>query len=146
MSDPFEQFADDCGLRLVAEPIGVAPRDVLAPLADAEQHFLVSISRPGADTPPLRLVFLTPLATAAAPRLRDILWWLSSDAWMVEQSDRSFQHWAALYGFDPDDSATGIAFGQHLRQADALSSALGASEYRQLLHLFEMMEAPETAR
>lgn len=144
-SDDFERFADECSLRLTVEPLCVAPRDVLAPLDELEQHFLVSLTRPGAAESPVRLVFLTPARTRGGPSIRDVLWWAAGDAWALDRADQKLTTWAATYGYPEADDATMWLFEQTRRQATALGKLLGHSNMRRLLELYEAEVGPSRA-
>jgi hypothetical protein len=135
MSDPFERFADECGLRLTAEPLRVAPRDLLAPVDTVEQHFLVSLSRTGTGVDPMHVIFLTPAAGGASPSIRDALWWVAGDAWVIEQSEGRLDRWAATYGYPVENDATARLFEQFARQSSALSRLLGDADLRRLLSI-----------
>lgn len=50
MSPVLEAIGKSCDLELSAEPITLAPRDVLADVEAAERYYLVSIARVGGDT------------------------------------------------------------------------------------------------
>ena len=145
MPDPFARFVDECGLRLTAECLSVAPRDVLTPIAQAEQHFLVTLSRPDVAADPVRLIFVTPLTSSEPPKIRDVLWWAASDAWMLEEGRREIEAWAAVFGYPPDDAATVRLFQHHTGQADALLNLLGESGYRRLLDLYDRESSPSSA-
>jgi hypothetical protein len=136
-SDNFDRFADECSLRLTAEPLCVAPRDMLAPLDEIEQHFLVSLTRSGTAESPVRLVFLAPLRTLGGPSLRDVLWWVAGDAWALDRTDYELTEWAATYGYPETEDATVWLFEQARRQATALTKLLGDSNMRRLLDLYE---------
>jgi hypothetical protein len=142
MPDPFDRFVEECGLRLTAECLSVAPRDVLAPLSQAEQHFLVTLSRPEVSADGVRLIFVTPLTNSDPPRIRDVLWWVASDAWMLEDSKREIRAWAAAFGHPPDAPATVRLFKQQTEQADSLSNLLGEFQYRRLLDLYDRESSP----
>ncbi len=135
MPYPLERFAEEHSLHLTARSLGVAPRNVLLPLEAAEQHFLVELSRPGTGAAPVRLIFVIPLMEPTEPRMRDVLWWLASDAWVLEQGERRRELWAAAYGYPPGEEATARLFGQQVQQAEALVALLGESDYRRLLAL-----------
>ncbi|HEV2150470.1 MAG TPA: hypothetical protein VGR37_23925 [Longimicrobiaceae bacterium] len=141
MSDPFEQFARDCKLRLLAERLGIAPRDVICPLQEMVQHFLVTLSR-AASASPFRLIFATPAADPAPPAVRDVLWWAASDAWMLEEGKREIRAWAAAYGYPADDPTTVRLFEQQTEQADSLINLLGEFQYRRLLDLYDRESSP----
>lgn len=141
MPDPFDQFAADRGLRLTAERLGMAPRDVIAPLEDVEQHYVVTLSNPATGTS-FRTIFATPLTDPAPPAVRDVLWWTASDAWMLEQTQRTIEQWAPMYGYPASEGATARLFQQHVEQADALEALLGEFHYRRLLSLYESETAP----
>lgn len=145
MLDPIEQFAEGCALRMDAEPLSVAPRDVLAPLDSVEQHFLVTLTRAGADSPPVRLVFLTPISSGGEPSLRNVLWWVAGDAWAIAQGDGELVRWAATYGYPPDAEATAWLFEQASRQAAALRALLGDSDMQRLMTLYEADVGPSRA-
>src|SRR5690606_5687727 len=101
---------------MTAEPLCVAPRDMLAPLDDLERHYLVSLTRSGAAGPPVRLVFLAPLRTLGGPSIRDVLWWVAGDAWALARADHDLTEWAATYGYPETDEATVWLFEQARRQ------------------------------
>ena len=133
--DPFERLAADCGLRLTAEVLYAAPRDVLHPPADSDRCLLVTLHTLRADTEPLRLIFLAPLGASDEPFVRDILWWLAADAWAMARSGGVLGVWAAEYGYAPEESATIALFELHARQAAALATFLGTENYERLLAL-----------
>jgi hypothetical protein len=145
MPDPFDRFVDECGLRLTAECLSVAPRDVLTPIAHAEQHFLVTLSCPDLAADPVRLIFVTPLTSPEPPRIRDVLWWAASDAWMLEEGRRDIRTWASVFGYPPDDASTVRLFQHQTGQADTLLNLLGESGYRQLLDLYDQDSSPSSA-
>ena len=140
--DPFERFAGECSLHLTAEPLCVAPRDVVAPIEVVEQHFLVSLSRPSSNEEPLRLIFLTSVAERVDPAVRDVLWWLAGDAWVLERGEGKLEPWAATYGYPSADEGVRWLFEQAVRQAAALGRLLGESNMRRLLALYEAAMAP----
>ena len=146
MPDPFERFADECRLRIRAEPLCVAPRDVLAPLDAVEQHFLVQVSRADTDADPVRLIFVAPVNGPTAPAVRDVLWWLAGDAWVLEQGEKRLEPWAATYGYPPGEEATTRLFEECIRQASALTQLLGDLDCRRLLALYEADTAPARVR
>src|SRR5690606_12608474 len=117
-------------------------RDVLAPIDELEQHFLVSLTRSGTAEPPVRLVFLAPLGMPGGPSTREILWWLAGDAWALDRADHDLTEWAALYGYAETDGAMGWIFEQASRQAAALAKLLGDSNMRRLLVLYEAEVGP----
>ncbi|MQA91095.1 MAG: hypothetical protein GEU90_12800 [Gemmatimonas sp.] len=135
-SESLEQFADECGLRLFAEPLCASPRDVLAPLGSVEQHFVVSLTRAGSPEPPVRLVFMVPATSVAEPQRRDVLWWVAGDAWILERSDRDVATWAATFGYPPEEPGTRRLFNQAVRQSAALAALLGESDMRRLMELY----------
>ena len=141
MPDPFERFAEQFDLRIDAEPLCVAPRDVLAPLDDVDQHFLVTLTRSGSESL-VRLVFLTPVRTSGGPGMRDVLWWVAGDAWALDRADQNLTEWAATYGYPEADDATVWLFDQARRQAAALAKLLGDSNLRRLLDLYEAEVGP----
>lgn len=133
----FERFAHDHELRMTAEPLTIAPRDVLAPIEGVEQHFLVSLSRAGTRGEPVRMVFVTPLSEHGGPSIRDVLWWVAGDAWAVERADRNADLWAATYGYPTASAAASWLFDQALRQRNALATLLGDDNMQRLLTLYE---------
>jgi len=141
MPDSFERFAEQFDLRIDAEPLCVAPRDVLAPLDDVDQHFLVTLTRSGSESP-VQLVFLTPVRTSGGPAIRDVLWWVAGDAWALDRADHNLTEWAATYGYPETDEATTWLFEQARRQATALAKLLGDSNLRRLLDLYEAEVGP----
>jgi hypothetical protein len=140
LPDAFERFAVQCGLRLESEPVLAAPRDVLTPLSDADQHHLVSLRGRSGDM--LQVIFITPQIASAPPRMRDVLWWLAADAWAVERSGRSIARWAGVHGYPLETDATAQLFNQHVAQAQTLSTVLGDENYRRLLALYEAEAGP----
>lgn len=134
LPDALEDFAAQCGLRLDATPIVTAPRDVLTPLADAEQSYLVSVT--GRSEGSVELVYVMPLQPAAKPCMRDVLWWLAADAWTIERSGHSLVEWAATFGIAADGEATERAFAPYREQSRALSRLLGETAYQRLLAIY----------
>src|SRR5690606_5534620 len=133
MLDPFDQFAEQSDLHIDAEPLCVAPRDLLAPLGAIDPHFLVTLSRTGAHSPPVRLIFLIPIAASRGPTPRDVLWWVAGDAWAIERADGELRQWSAIYGYPPDAEATSWLFQQANQQTGALRTLLGDSYMHGLL-------------
>jgi hypothetical protein len=119
MRDVYQQFAEECGLRMSTEPLSVAPRNVLAPVHAVEQHFLVDLSRSEGGRGSVRLVFAVPLTQQSVPAMRDVLWWLAGDAWVIEQQDRSPQLWATAFGYEPESDLTLQLFEHYARQTRA---------------------------
>jgi hypothetical protein len=146
LPDPFERLAAECGLRLMCDELCAAPRDVLTPLAEAERHFVVTVSAPDRESPGVRLIFAVPLANAAGPAVRDVLWWLAGDAWAVERSGGAANAWAAMYGYAPADATAEPLFAAHARQAAALQQLLGPTAYHRLLALYDAELAGPTRR
>lgn len=134
--DVFASFAVRCQLQLRIEPLAAAPRDVLAPPDDADQVYLVTITKPSSGTL-LRSVFIKSADDPLPPDARDVLWWLAADAWAVRHSGRDLRRWAQEYRYPPDAEATGRLFEQHLAQNDALERLLGHAEYERLLALYD---------
>lgn len=121
----------------MAEPLTIAPRDVLAPIEGVEQHFLVSLSRAESRGEPVRLVFVTSLSEQGGPSIRDVLWWVAGDAWAVERAEQKPDLWAATYGYPIDGEATNWLFEQALRQRHAMAALLGEDDMQRLLALYE---------
>lgn len=138
VSDPFERFASECELRVTVEPLSVAPRDVLAWPADADEYFLVTLTGPRPDAGPIRLLIVVPpKETRAPPTVRDALWWLAADAWAIERADGSLERWASTYDYPLESAATARLFERQTRQTSALRALLCGDRYRQLLELYE---------
>src|SRR6266480_2899173 len=111
VSDPFERFAAECELSVSVEAISVAPRDVVASPADADEYFLVTLTGPRAKSGSIHLlIVIPPTDKRAAPTARDALWWLAADAWAIERQ---------------------------LRQTATLRALLCGNQYQQLLELYE---------
>lgn len=144
----FERAAVEHGLRLTCDELCAAPRDVLTPLTEAERHFVVTVDAPDRDAPGVRLIFAVPLAGAAGPAAREVLWWLAGDgdAWAVERSGGAATAWAAMYGYAPVDAAAERLFAAHARQAAALQQLLGPTAYGRLLALYDAELAGSTIR
>lgn len=143
-SDPYVRFADERDLRVTAEALPVAPRDLLQQPADSELHFLATISKSVPAGPSARLIFMLPPGEGLSPSVRDILWWLASDAWSIEQTNRDFGEWAGLHDYRPNDEATRRLFERHVRIADELRAVLGDVDYRKLLALHESEIGPRS--
>lgn len=135
--DPFEQFASEHGLKIDTEQVYSAPRDVRATPAALDRHVLVGLAGKRADVPPLRLVFLSSPEDESPPTIRDVLWWLSSDAWAIEHARHDYVTWAAMYEYPDSESATRNLFALHSRQSAGLKTLLGDAGYRDLLTLYE---------
>lgn len=139
--DPFVRFATQCGLQLTAVDLLAAPRDVLAPPCELEWHTLVTLSRAREEDASIRAVFVTQASDPRPPSLRDVLWWLSADAWAIEQSTRDLVQWSGTYRYPDDDPATLRLFRLHVEQAKALGALLGETAYRALLAIYEAQVA-----
>ena len=135
-TDPFEQLAVERGLRISAERVSLAPRDLAAPPDEAEQCYLITVTGPEGGAV-ARLAFVRALQDPDAPGVRDALWWLASDAWAVEQSGGDVGRWAAMQRLTPSEPVAGREFGYHHAQARSLAQALGDDAYRQLLATYE---------
>ena len=144
-TDLFERFAVQCDVRMTAESVYAAPRDVVNPPAESDQYFLVTLDGPAGEATRLRLIFITPLADPSAPTMRDVLWWLAGDAWALERAHRSLDAWAAAHGYPLSDEATVRLFEFHVRQAAALHELLGSANYQHLLALYDAEVSPPTA-
>ena len=138
VSDPFERFAAECELGVSVEAISVAPRDVVASPADADEYFLVTLTGPRAEAGSIHLlIVIPPTDKRAAPTARDALWWLAADAWAIERADGDMKRWAATYEYPPDSAATKRLFERHVRQTSALRTLLCDKHYQRLLELHE---------
>ncbi len=135
--ESFEEFAAASQLKLEVEPLCVAPRDVLAPPADAERHFLVTVSDPRSDGPAARLMFALPPSEPDHPTMRDALWWLAADAWAIKRAGGVRWRWAAIYGYPAEDQATIEFFERQVRQTQQVKSLLGPERFRNLLAVYE---------
>lgn len=138
VSDPFERFASECELRVEVEALSVAPRDVLASPADADEYFLVTVSGSRADAGSIRLIIIVPpTEKRTAPTARDALWWLAADAWAIEKAEENLDRWASMYGYPLESAATARLFERQVRQTSTLRNLLCGSQYQQLLKLYE---------
>ena len=135
-ADPFQAFATQIDLHLATEELSAAPRDVLAPPADQDRYYLVTLSIPRDVTGQVRTLFITG-SQENPPTTRDVLWWLASDSWAVEQAGRNFQRWASTYSVSADDPAGERIFRSHASQADAARALIGETAYRKLLTLYQ---------
>ena len=135
--DAFGQFAAERGLRLSYADLNAAPRDVAAPPDELERYTLVTVTGKRADIRSLQTLFITDQADPRTPSIRDVLWWLSSDSWAIEQAERDMSKWAAVYGYPVDNPATARVFHTHLAQSDGLRELLGADAYHELLSLYQ---------
>ena len=142
--DPFERFAGECGLRMTAEPLYSAPRDILHPPAESDHQFLITIRGAKSDEALVRLAFATPLTDREPPSRRDILWWLASDAWAIREAGGDLSRWATAYGYPANDEATGRLFDQHARQTVSLEALLGKDALDRLLAIYSSEIATPT--
>ena len=142
--DPFEAFAERSGLRLRAQSIYSAPRDVLHPPSDSEQTFLVTLHKEGQQDKSIALVFLLSMAEERSPGVREVLWWLAADAWALEQSNGRINDWAAGYSYAAD-TATKRLFEIHSRQTAALRELVGPDAFRKLLELYSAEVSPQNS-
>jgi hypothetical protein len=135
-ADPFQAFAAELGLRVTTEELSAAPRDVLAPPADQDRYFLVTVAGPRETAGQVRTLFVTGV-DESPPSTRDILWWLASDSWALEESGRDYARWAAVNHYAVDDPAGARLFRLHASQADAARALVGDAAYRRLLSLYQ---------
>ena len=134
--DPFEAFAERSGLRMRADSVYSAPRDVLHPPADSEQAFLVTLTRKSRPDESLFLVYFLPMTEEQLPGVRDVLWWLAADGWAIEKAENELAPWATGYGYAIDDPATARLFSIHKRQQAELRKLLGDDQHAELLGLY----------
>src|SRR5213594_4339724 len=138
VSDPFERFAAECELSVSVEAISVAPRDVVASPADADEHFLVTLTGPRAEAGSIHLlIVIPPTDKRAEPTARDALWWLAADAWAIERSEGDIERWASMYDYPVENAATARVFERQVRQTKALRALLCGDKYQRLLELYE---------
>jgi hypothetical protein len=136
LTGPFEAFAAEYGLLLTAEILYSAPRDVISPPSEMDQHSLVTLSRTGHEARRIRLVFVTSLSDAMPIRSHDVLWWLAGDAWAIERARRSLPQWCSAHGYPQEDRASVVLFERHATQASSLRALLGQRGYSRLLDLY----------
>ena len=136
LSDSFERLAVECGVRISVEELYTAPRDLVGPPADGEQCMLVTLQGMRGGQTPLRFAFHAPLAQTACPTLRDVLWWLASDSWAIEQAGGDKSAWAELHGYPPHDAASTRLYDRHVRIAGELRAILGPQDYERLIALY----------
>jgi hypothetical protein len=130
--DPFEEFARSSGLRIATTELNAAPRDLAAPPDEHDCYTLVEVRRDGQECA-LKMLFITDGLTANSPSWRDVLWWLSSDAWAIEQADRDCEKWQAILRYPAANGAGARLFQLQLLQAKTLEQMLGEDLYRDLL-------------
>src|SRR5579884_1892360 len=135
-SDPFLAFATKHGLRIVTDDLCIIPRDVLASPAESDRHTLVTLIGRHAAVEPLRVLFVGEGCDVRPPSIRDVLWWLSSDSWALDQADRDCSAWAREYSYPDEDPATLRLFRVHSRNAQQLKHLLGQPAYDELLQLY----------
>ncbi len=133
--DPFARFVSEHGLRLATVDILASPRDTAAPADDLEWHTLVTLSAAEPDRGPVHAVFVSEAADCRVLSPRDVLWWLASDSWLVEQAQRQPAQWIALNRYSDGETAHRL-FRLHLALAVALEGLLGRAAYRTLLDLY----------
>ena len=134
--DVFERFAAQCQLELRAKPLVAAPRDVLADIEEAEQHYLVTVTSRMSEAS-VTSVFIKPATDASLPDVREVLWWLAADSWAVRQSGRELERWARVHRYPPDAESTARVFELHVAQSEALERLLGQIGYDRLLSLYD---------
>jgi len=135
MSERIEAFAQRSDIRLSAEPVVLAPRDLTASMEQSEFHYLVVLTRPGSDAA-VRIVYAKPLTDANEPTAGEILWWLAGDAFAVEQSEGDLEPWAHSYGLPPRAEGTARLFDQQRKQSETLRKLLGDVGYRTLISTY----------
>lgn len=118
---------------------------MLAPLAEIQQHYLVTLSRPGSRDP-VHIVLVQPLLMPGVPSMRDVLWWLAGDSWAIRQSGASMELWAMTHGHPPGAEATARLHQGYCQQARALEALLGQADYDRLLAVYDAEVAPTTSR
>lgn len=113
-------------------PLNAAPRDLAAPPDEHERYTLVELRR-GDNECSVRVLFLSDASTAEPTSLRDVLWWLASDAWAVERAERDAAKWRSVLRYTDDNEASAHLFSLHVTQTEKLSELLGDDAYRDLL-------------
>lgn len=144
-SDPFVQFATRCGLQMSMSEVSAVPRDVLAPPVQLEWHTLMTLDRPGSDRPAIQTIFISEVADRRPPSIRDALWWLASDCWVLEHAERDYHRWAATYDYSAEGPATARLFQLQLERAKALTVLLGEPAYNELLTVYAREIRSDTA-
>jgi hypothetical protein len=138
VSDPFERFAAECEPSVAVEPLSVAPRDVLASPADADECFLVTLTGPRPETGPIRLLIVVPpKEKRPPPTVRDALCWLAADAWAIERTEGNMERWASMYDYPVQSAATARLFERQVRQTETLRALPCGGRFQQLLELYE---------
>lgn len=135
-TDPFEQLAAECGLRISVERVSLAPRDLAAPPDESERCYLITVSGPEGGTA-ARLAFVRSLQDPNPPGVRDALWWLASDAWVLERSGGDISRWAAIQRLTLTGTTIEREFDHYSAQSRAIALALGADAYQRLLAAYE---------
>ena len=135
-ADPFQAFATQIGLQVATEELSAAPRDVLAAPSDQDRYYLVTLSIPRDVAGQVRTLFIT-ASEENPPTTRDVLWWLASDSWAVEEAGRNYERWATTYRYSADDPAGERIFRSHANQAEATRALIGEAAYRKLLNLYQ---------
>lgn len=74
--------------------------------------------------------------------MREVLWWVAGDAWVLERANHDPVDWAATYGYATTDEAVSWLFEQARRQATALAKLLGPADMKRLLALYEAEVGP----
>lgn len=137
-SDTFERFAAECELRVTVEAVSAVPRDVVAPPAEGDEYFLVTLTGQRPEAGSIRLIVVIPPTTKKrTPTARDALWWLAADAWAIERAEGEMKRWAATYEYPSKNAATARLFERHVRQTAALRKLLCKEHYQRLLELYE---------
>ena len=97
------------------------------------RHFLCYIGKPGMiQDDQMHVPFSQGSAHTKPPTLEDVLDCLASDSAGVENA-RSFEDWAAEYGYDTDSRKAEKTYCLCRDQAEQLKALLGPDSYAQLL-------------
>lgn len=136
MTDPIEALIEECGISVTMEPIPFGPRDPLATIDEAHQHYLVQIGA-GHSEACVRMVYQVPLSDEGPPPRARVLAWLAGDVWAIEHSHFRHSEWAAVYGLPADAPGVRQMFDCHAGAASTLKNVLGEVPYRRLLAIYE---------
>lgn len=135
--DAYARFARQHGLEIHIDELYSAPRDVSAPPSELDRHMLVTLNSAHADRQPILALFVLPPDFEGRPSIRDVLWWLASDAWAIEQAGSSRERWTTMHQYPVDGQAAANLFLLHQRQSIALAALLGADAYKALLEIHQ---------
>lgn len=74
--------------------------------------------------------------------MREVLWWVAGDAWVLERANGDLTAWSATYGYPATGEAVNWLFEQATRLAAELARLLGDADMQRLMALYEAEVGP----